>query len=399
MIATTKRARILAGCLALLAAAPIPATAAKVQQDSARSVKPDAASEMEQEAEIIDSLEKADARHSYPRLTLHGDYRFLYGKGRFHASVPDMRTGTLRRTDQAVFRAERRLRLFPFIETSANTSIRTMLEDKRDSKDASRNKHLTLSRLYLQHENPHTKIEVGRFNYYLMDGSIIDKRIDGLRFRTGDTDRPQDSLTVFVGRTTGEPDTQKDGLSLLWKKRLDKLDASAAYLDFRQRQDLPASEPRLRALGLPAGRIGQGFDRQRIASLAAKYHPTSKWQLGLELLQADGRHYADAYREREGGFVALVQYGELDERKAGSFASWLRYYDQPSSSVLYPTMDADTGFFRREGFRGWGARTDYVITPGLVCAVEGFRLESRRESPLLRRMHEYILGTSITAYF
>ena len=94
----TKRARILAGCLALLAAAPIPAAAAKVQQDSARSVKPDAASEMEQEAEIIDSLEKADARHSYPRLTLHGDYRFLYGKGRFHASVPDMRTGTLRRT-------------------------------------------------------------------------------------------------------------------------------------------------------------------------------------------------------------------------------------------------------------------------------------------------------------
>ncbi|WP_440330276.1 hypothetical protein, partial [Mitsuokella multacida] len=335
----------------------------------------------------------------YPQLTLHGDYRFLYGKGRFHASLPDRRTGTLRRTDQAVFRAERRLRLFPFIETSPGTSIRTMLEDKRDSKDESRNKHLTLSRLYLQHENPHTKIEVGRFNYYLMDGSIIDKRIDGLRFRTGSDDWPQGSLTVFLGRTTDGPDEQKDGVSVLWKKALGKLDASAVYLDFRQRHDLPTSEPKLRSLGLPTGRIGQGFDRQRIASLAAKYHPTSKWQLGLELLQADGRHYADAYREREGGFVALVQYGELDERKTGSFASWLRYYDQPSASVLYPTMDADSTFFRRQGFRGWGARTDYVITPGLVCAVEGFRLENRRESPLLRRMHEYILGTSITAYF
>ena len=138
----TKRARILAGCLALLAAAPIPATAAKVQQDSAKSVKSETAPEMEQETEIIDRLEKADARHSYPQLTLHGDYRFLYGKGRFHASVPDMRTGTLRRTDQAVFRAERRLRLFPVIETSANTSIRTMLEDKRDHDDADRRKAL-----------------------------------------------------------------------------------------------------------------------------------------------------------------------------------------------------------------------------------------------------------------
>ena len=111
MIATTKRARILAGCLALLSAAPIPAAAAKVQQDSTKSVKSETAPEMEQETEIIDRLEKADARHSYPRLTLHGDYRFLYGKGRFHASLPDRRTGTLRRTDQAVFRAERRLRL------------------------------------------------------------------------------------------------------------------------------------------------------------------------------------------------------------------------------------------------------------------------------------------------
>lgn len=356
--------------------------------------------ELEQQG-TLDKREpaRADDGKNYPRLVLHGDYRFLYGKGRFHADVPQGLGGPYRRVDQDHFRAEQRLRIFPFLETSRSTSIRTMLEDKRDRKDESRRQRLKLSRLYVQHENAHTKLEAGRFNYYLMDGNVIDKRIDGLRFRTGDVDWPQGSLAVFVGRTTDEPDKQKDGVSLLWKKRLGKLDASAAYLDFRQRQDLPASEPRLRALGLPAGRIGQGFDRQRIASLAAKYHPTSKWQLGLELLQADGRHYADAYREREGGFVALVQYGELDERKAGSFASWLRYYDQPSASVLYPTMDADTGFFRREGFRGWGARTDYVITPGLVCAVEGFRLESRRESPLLRRMHEYILGTSITAYF
>lgn len=177
------------------------------------------------------------------------------------------------------------------------------------------------------------------------------------------------------------------------------MDASTAYLDFRQREDLPASLPKLHKSGIKAGRDGDGFDRQHIASLAAHYHPTEKWELGLEVLHSDGRHNADDYRESERGFVALVQYGVLDEARTGSFSTWLRYYDQPSSSVLYPTMDADSTFFRRQGFRGWGVRTDYVIAPGLSCAVEGFRLENRNEGALVRNMHEYILGTSVTAYF
>lgn len=356
--------------------------------------------ELEQQG-TLDKREpaRADDGKNYPRLVLHGDYRFLYGKGRFHADVPQGLGGPYRRVDQDHFRAEQRLRIFPFLETSGSTSIRTMLEDKRDRKDESRRQRLKLSRLYVQHENAHTKLEAGRFNYYLMDGNVIDKRIDGLRFRTGDVDWPQGSLAVFVGRTTDEPDKQKDGVSLLWKKRLGKMDASAAYLDFRQHEDLPASLPKLHKSGIKAGRDGDGFDRQHIASLAAHYHPTEKWKFGLEVLHSDGRHNADDYRESERGFVALVQYGVLDEARAGSFSTWLRYYDQPSSSVLYPTMDADSTFFRRQGFRGWGVRTDYVIAPGLACAVEGFRLENRSEGAQLRAMHEYILGTSVTAYF
>ena len=171
--------------------------------------------ELEQQG-TLDKQEpaRADDGKNYPRLVLHGDYRFLYGKGRFHADVPQGLGGPYRRVDQDHFRAEQRLRIFPFLETSGSTSIRTMLEDKRDRKDESRRQRLKLSRLYVQHENAHTKLEAGRFNYYLMDGNVIDKRIDGLRFRTGDIDWPQGSLAVFVGRTTDEPDKQKDGVSV-----------------------------------------------------------------------------------------------------------------------------------------------------------------------------------------
>lgn len=385
--------RMLLNFLSLLLMPALPVAAAETTEDFPAA---------EVHEDDVQAHLKAEEKHEdirYPRLTLHGDYRFLYGKGRFNAETPNLRTGQPIRIDQPVFRAERRLRLFPFIETSEGTSIRTMLEDKRDSKDETRNKHLTLSRLYLQHENAHTKLETGRFNYYLMDGNIIDKRVDGLRFRTGDEDWPHGSLTVFAGRTTGTASSQKDGFSLLWKKRTGRLDLHTAYLDFRQRENLPYSSPQLQRLGLTAGRAGRGYDHQRIFSLAVRYHPEENWTLGLEILQAQGRHEADVYRENERGFVACLQYGQLNEKEAGSFSSWIRYYDQPSASVLWHTMDADVGFFRRQGFRGLGVRTDYVITPGLSYAIEGFRLENRKESTLLSHMHQYVLGTSITAYF
>ena len=131
--------------------------------------------ELEQQG-TLDKREpaRADDGKNYPRLVLHGDYRFLYGKGRFHADIPQDLGGPYRRVDQDHFRAEQRLRIFPFLETSGSTSIRTMLEDKRDRKDKSRRQRLKLSRLYVQHENAHTKLEAGRFNYYLMDGNVFD---------------------------------------------------------------------------------------------------------------------------------------------------------------------------------------------------------------------------------
>lgn len=65
------------------------------------------------------------------------------------------------------------------------------------------------------------------------------------------------------------------------------------------------------------------------------------------------------------GFVAALTYGHLDERQKGSYEACIRYYDQPSASILYHTMDGDTTFFRHMDFRGWGARLDYILCPGL----------------------------------
>lgn len=338
-------------------------------------------------------------KNTYPYVEVHGDYRWLWGKGRFSAYSEQLGKGR-RRHDEAVYLATRRQRIFPFIHLNEHTSIRTQLEDNRNDKDHNQDHHLYLGRLYIQHETERMKLEAGRFNYYLLDGNVIDKKVDGLRFRLGQKGTSPGSITLFAGQTTGADDEhRKIGWSLFHSKRNGRFQSDTVFLDFRNASHLPPAFPSLAAYGIYPERAGRGFDRQRILQWRGLYQFQPDFRASLELLHAWGRHEADQYSQSETGFVASLIYGELDERKQGSYEAWIRYYNQPSSTILYHTMDADTTFFRRMGFRGWGIRLDYILRPGLVWAVEGFSLKNRQDASLAGSFHEYVLGTSLTAYF
>ena len=123
-------------------------------------------------------------KSTYPYIEIHGDYRWLWGRGQFRTdSLPA--PNKVRRHDERVYLATRRLRLFPFVHFDERTSLRTQLEDLRNDKEPDANHHLYLGRLYVQHEQDRLKVEAGRFNYYLLDGNVIDKKVDGLRLRLG----------------------------------------------------------------------------------------------------------------------------------------------------------------------------------------------------------------------
>lgn len=342
-----------------------------------------------------------EEKRKTPWLELHGDYRYLYGKGRFAARTPaNLKKSRWPRTDQDVFLLQRRLRLFPVVHTSQETQLKFMIEDKRNDKDHTQDHHPSLSRAYLQHENDHTKWELGRFNLYLMDGNVIDKRVDGIRTSFGKKNGPRRTDHFVCG-----PDHR--GRQSPPENRLVRPDRKTAgetvppvRLPGFPHPPGPACQPaRSPSLWSGTGFQTKGFDRQQIWTTRLEYQPRDRWLFDLELLGSKGTHGQDGYREQKAGFVAAVTYGELDERKGGTWETWLRYYDQPQSSILYHTMDGDTGFFQRQGFRGWGARMDYVVFPGLVWAIEGFRLQNRKTGPFTQDFREWVLGTSMTAYF
>ena len=277
-------------------------------------------------------------KNTYPYVEIHGDYRWLWGRGQFRADSRPM-PDKVRRHDERIYLATRRLRLFPFVHFDEQTSLRTQLEDLRNDKETDANHHLYLGRLYVQHEQDRLKVEAGRFNYYLLDGNVIDKKVDGLRLRLGERTTGPGSLTFFAGRTTGTDDRHRQqGWSLLYSSQYGRLKSDAAYLGFHRIQSLPPSGPRF----VGQSRAGTGFDWQRIAEWRLMYELTPKFTASLDLLHAWGRHDADGYDTTDSGFVAALTYGHLDEQQKGSYEAWIRYYDQPSASILYHTMDGDT---------------------------------------------------------
>lgn len=322
-----------------------------------------------------------------PAFDIHGDYRWLFGKGRFNGDYGG------KRVDVVKFMEQRRLRLFPEIHITPEVTLKSMLEDDRYDKDKEDNPdhHVFLSRLYLEYVNDSFKVEAGRFNYFLADGNVIDKKVDGIRLRYKHSDSPTGRFAFFYGKTVAHGSAQKEGYIIENKREAGKWLSHLSYLHFHTTRDRSPSKN-------PFQRDAR-FDEQRIGEWSLAYSPNQDWQVGLDLLYSYGKHNADNHRTHEKGYVISLLHGEANPQKAGTWEAWIRYYNQPSSSIIAHTMDGDTTFFQRMGFKGWGVRCDYVLTRGLVWAVEGFALENKKNTPYTDHLHEYILGTSLTAYF
>ena len=136
--------------------------------------------------EDMGNLEKAGAalekqEEKVPWFEIHGDYRWLYGNGRFRGKALSLEGRALKRQDEKVTMETRRFRLFPVLRLTPHLLLKTALEDNRIDQGPGYSHHLFLSRAYLQYENESLKIEAGRLNYYLMDGDLLDKKMDGFR--------------------------------------------------------------------------------------------------------------------------------------------------------------------------------------------------------------------------
>jgi len=316
---------------------------------------------------------------SPPVLEIHGDYRMLYGEGRFNGKAGPYAF------HKRLIMPTQRARIFITGHLNDEWVVKTELEDNRNLHDHSADHPLYMGRFYLEGETKAaTKYMLGRFNYYVFDGNTLDSRVDGARIRFGHDDTITTSM--FYGRLVRHDAYKvKEGFIGTMTHEQGKWLSRLAYYNMRNRKD--------------AGQ--DNLDRQEIWSWNNRYTFNKDFYTTLELLQARGTNDRDHYDHSDHGFVWSLNYRpEVNPAKPGDIDGWIKYYRQPRASVISHTMDGDPFFFRRMGFCGWGARVDYVVARGLVLAVEGFMLHNyRNDDRVFSNMTEKIIGTSLTLYF
>jgi len=334
-----------------------------------------------------------------PRFEVWGDYRWLYGKARME--LPSVRQ------KRDVFLSTRRFRIAPTIHLNRAWSVSGMLEDMRYDKDtiagAHRNdRHLYLSRLYVEHENGHgARIRAGRFIFTPIEGNVFDKRVEGVRWRYGD--KRVGMTSIFYGRTVAPMGSQRRrGVILGYERNWTKWMGGVFGYDLRTESPaVTMAEARSNPLA-----VHNGIDHQRVLELFAGYRFDRHRSFEFEYLHGRARTDLDRYDDDGRGYVARLRLRPSPNvEKAGDYGAWIAYYHQPRATYLHHTMDGDPTFFGRAGFRGWGARADIVLARGVALAVEGFDLRPPRPATPLFTGHTYngarqkVLGMSLTAYF
>ncbi|WP_313992917.1 hypothetical protein [uncultured Selenomonas sp.] len=334
-----------------------------------------------------------------PRVSVWGDYRWLYGKARM--ALPSVGA----RRD--VFLSTRRFRVAPTLQFGSAWTVSGMLEDMRYDKDTiggthRNDRHLYLSRLYTEHDNGHgAKIRAGRYIFTPIEGNVFDTRVEGVRWRYGD--KSAGMTSIFYGRTVGRTARERRrGMILGYERNWARWMGGAFYYDLHtEAPAVTAAE-----VGRDPLVLHRGIDRQRVLEIFAGHRFDRHRSLELEYLHGRARTDLDGWTARDSGLVATLRLRPSPNvERAGDYGAWIAYYHQPRATYLHHTMNGDPSFFGRAGFRGWGARADVVLTRGVTLAVEGYVLRAAHPAAALvpgrsySGARQHVLGTTLTAYF
>ncbi len=269
------------------------------------------------------------------------------------------------------YRSKIRSRLFLTGEVNDNWHYVGMLQNEQNLTNNDGDTVTRFQRAYLDGNIGAVKVTAGRFNDTITNGNVYDNRVDGVRIVAGkdvkftaaygkmaNTDNIADAADAF-GSEAGK----------YWRIGVDgKLGKNLSLgVDYINSDDVSKST------GITGMTYAGRFDKQKIWDVKAAY-TAANWNLGVDYIHGDS-DVADVLGGGTNGYVVSLGYGAAKASKPGSLGVWAKYYNQPGSTLVDNTFNANYG--SAFGFKGYGIGVDYTVAKNMVAGVQWFDLKDK----------------------
>ena len=263
-----------------------------------------------------------------------------------------------------------RSRIYLTGEVNDNWHYVGMLQNEQNLTNATGDEVTRFQRAYLDGNIGAVKLTAGRYSEDLVNGNFYSDRVDGIKLVAGkdvkltaEYGRMANSVATYDSKGT-DPDAGK-----FWN------------------------------IGL-AGKVGKNFtlgaDYISVKDVTVKAKDTdmsvwavkaayaaNNWNAGIDYINGDS-DVAKMHNGSKNGYIVSLGYGAAKASKPGSVGVWAKYYNQPASTFVNNTFNAQ-GYSKEYGFKGYGVGVDYTVAKNMVAGIQYFDLKDKDGSTDLKR--------------
>ena len=199
------------------------------------------------------------------------------------------------------------------------------------------------------------KVDMGRQDFKVGQGFVVDSRHDGIKAQYGKDIK----VTAWAGK--GSDDLTGHGMNdndrAYYVDVATKFGVVAANVDYYKMDANEVADKEVWAVGASM-------------PLAKDLKLTAQYLKGEELVKG-----AD-----DDGYTVSIAYKGASAAKPGSWGVYANYFNQPDAVELYSTIRSYAELDETAGFKGWEVGANYALAKNIVAGVKYYDLEDVEDS-------------------
>ncbi len=262
------------------------------------------------------------------------------------------------------FENDLRTRIWSEGQVNDTWTYTAMVENTQDFSNNVEENETRFRNVFVKGKLGGIKVTAGRYETLFADGNIYDEMVDGAAISYGEKFK----VTGFAGKSSGDITTSIDGDDSsggtyagaeIAAEFTEDSHLSIGYFNFRDVADVTDLNTQIFCVGADY-KIGE----VTIKGMYLRGNPDSRPEFD--------------FGDSKSGFTVGLEFMGAEPEEVGSWGIFANYYNQPGSTYIAHTTDANV--YYGHGFRGYGVGANYTFAKNLVGTVVYYDTKNRMDT-------------------